>query len=173
MKASEFFDQIPAYLDGTLGEREKIDFEHVLQSNTALKRQVEEFQEMEAALRSDKLQQPSRNFTQRVMGNLENYPLQSRSSIFNGLLLLGGVIILVSLCILLSYTGFFDSAQSQIDLNNISMVNKYFKQSLPAIPFNGKLVVNIIIFLNLVLALIVFDRAVLKPIFLRRMQTGS
>jgi hypothetical protein len=171
MNASEFYNKIPAYLDGSLSEGDKIDFEITLQTNPALNTRFKEFQAVEILLKREKPQQPSRNFTQKVMQNLSNYPLENRSSILNGLLLIGGVIVLVSLGVLLSYSGVFDSAQTQIDLNNATLVSKYLKRSLPPIPFNGKLVVNIIIFLNLVLALIVLDRAILKPLFQRRMHT--
>jgi hypothetical protein len=156
-----------------LSESEKSDFEKMIQTNASLRIQMEEFRAFENILVAEKLQNPSRNFTQKVMQNLENYPLENRSSVFNGLLLIGGVILLMTLCILLSTSGFFDSATTQIDLNNVSLLSKYFKRSIPGIPFNGKLIVNIIIFLNLVLALIVFDRTILKPLFQRRMQAGS
>jgi hypothetical protein len=172
MKASEFSNKIPEYLDGTLSVEDKKDFEQLLESNPTLKSQFEEFRAMENMLKKDLLQEPSRNFTVKVMGNLANYPLENRASMFNAFLLVGGIIVLVSLCILLSYNGFFDSAQTQIDLNKISVVGKYMKRSLPSIPFNGKLVVHMIIFLNLVLVLIVLDRAIFKPLFQRRMQNG-
>jgi hypothetical protein len=172
MKASEFFDKIPGYLDGTVSTEDQNAFEQLLQNNPMLKNQVDEFMAMENILKHEPLQEPSRNFTLKVMDNLANYPLENRSSVFNALLLIGGVVVLVSLCALLSYNGFFDSTQTQIDLNKISIVGKYVKRSLPAIPFNGKLVVNLIIFFNLVLALIVFDRGILKPLFQRRMQGG-
>jgi hypothetical protein len=173
MKASEFFENIPAYLDGSLSGKIKKDFEEMLQQNPLLKSHIEEFQAMELMLRAEKIQHPSQNFTQRVMANLYRNPAPNRSSIFNGLLLIGGVLILVGLFTILSYAGLFDSAQTQIDLNHISVFHKYINRSLPAIPFNGRLVVNIIIFMNLVLALIVLDRGILKPLFQRRLEAGS
>jgi hypothetical protein len=48
------------------------------------------------------------------------------------------------------------------------VVNKYLDWELPEIPFNGKLIVNLIIIANIALAFIVLDRAVLKPWFERR-----
>jgi hypothetical protein len=173
MKTSEFFEKIPAYLDGSLSGKIQQDFEEMLQQNPSLKTQVEEFQAMEQMLSAEKIQHPSQNFTQRVMANLYRTPAQNRSSIVNGLFLIGGVLVLAGLFTILSYAGLFDSAETQIDLNHISILHKYVNKSLPAIPFNGKLIVNIIIFMNLLLALIVLDRAILKPFFQRRIEAGS
>jgi hypothetical protein len=63
--------------------------------------------------------------------------------------------------------GVFDGTSS-IDLNQTLLPNKYIQQSLPTISFNGKMVMNVIILLNLALAFLVLDRAVLKPWFERR-----
>jgi hypothetical protein len=61
----------------------------------------------------------------------------------------------------------FDTSGS-IDLNQTIVPNKFIQQPLPSIPFNGKLVMNVIIILNLALAFLVLDKAVLKPWFEKR-----
>jgi hypothetical protein len=78
--------------------------------------------------------------------------------------------IAVGVCALLLSLGFFDSDQTTIDLNTLALKNKYVPQTLPAISLSGKLLVNIVIFLNLILAFLVLDRAVLKPLFQKRMK---
>lgn len=174
MKASgKLENNILLYLDGTLSGKDLKDFEDQIQSDNDLKKTIENFRFMESAFKIEPLQQPSSNFTSRVMQNLENYPIQNTSSILNSLLLIGGIIVLVTLCTLLLTTGMFDSYKTIIDLNSVSLVDKYVHQSLPAIALNGKVIINIIIFLNLILALIVLDRAVLKPLFQKRIQTHS
>jgi hypothetical protein len=55
-----------------------------------------------------------------------------------------------------------------VDIGNSSIFERLSNRSFPAIPINGKLVVNIIILLNLGLAWLVLDRAVLRPLFRRR-----
>jgi hypothetical protein len=63
--------------------------------------------------------------------------------------------------------GVFDSTGA-IDLNDMGIQNKYIQESLPTIPVNGKLIMNVIIMLNIALAFLVLDRAILKPWFERR-----
>ena len=74
----------------------------------------------------------------------------------------------IFLSLLLS-AGVFDSTNT-LELMDIVIQNKYIdiNKSLPSIPFNEKMVVNIIILLNLALAFVVLDRTVLKPWFEKR-----
>jgi hypothetical protein len=102
------------------------------------------------------------------MSKLDQYPVQSKSfSSLNGILLLAGVLVAVGIGSLLLAGGVFDGS-SVIDLNQAIDTSKYIQKPLPSIPFNGKLVVNIIIMLNLALAFLMLDKAVLKPWFEKR-----
>jgi hypothetical protein len=174
MKASEALEQkILAYIDKTLNEKDRAEFEQMLLIDQQLKQRVEQLRDINAIFRNERLQEPSRNFTRNVMENLHHYPLRDTPVIFNSILLLSGVIALVGICIALLYFGFFDTSQTSINLNSVNLVNKYIHKTLPSIPLDGKVIVNAVIFLNLVLALIVFDRAILKPLFQRRVETGA
>ena len=172
MKAEEFEKQMLDYLDGAMTKTERHLFEDVLNNNPVLSKRFEDYRTLEHMLRNASVDHPSKNFTQRVMQNLENYPLQNRRPLTNGLLLMFGIILMAGLCVFLSYEGFFDATKTTIDLDEISIVKKYFNTSLPSIPFNGKLFINIVIFLNLILALMVFDRVILRALFQGRMRHG-
>lgn len=156
------------YLDGTLAGSEKESLENLIKNSAALKNRLDELRVLDAGLRSVKIEQPSKNFTQLVMNKLDQYPIQSKSfSSRNGIILLVGVLVAVGIGSLLVAGGSFDGTSS-IELNQNIIPNKYLQNPLPAIPFNGKLVVNIIILLNLALAFLVLDRAILKPWFEKR-----
>jgi anti-sigma factor RsiW len=156
------------YLDGTLKGTEKESLEQQIKSSAALQARLEELRTLDAGLRLTRLEQPSKNFTQLVMNRLDQYPVQAKSfSTRNGVLLLIGVLVAVGVGSLLVAGGVFDGTSS-IELNQTIVPNKYIQNPLPAIPFNGKLVVNIIIMLNLALAFMVLDKAVLKPWFEKR-----
>jgi hypothetical protein len=142
-----------------------------LTQNPALRARLELLQSLHADLQMGKMEQPSRNFTQQVMSRLDQYPLKSLS-IRNGILLLIGVLVAALLAAFLVSSGVFDHATTTIDLNQVSLPDQYLPQTLPSFRFDGKLIVNTIIVLNLVLAWLVLDRAVLKPYFKRRMMTG-
>lgn len=158
------------YLDCSLSTEEKTDIEKLLQENDALRARLEELRMIHFALRQTKLDQPSKNFTQLVMGKLDGYSERSSFPIRNGIWLLMGVLVSVVIVSLLVSSGVFDQTQTVVDLNKIDIPKQFVQQPLPSIPFNGKLLINIIIVLNLGLAWLVLDRAILKPYFQRRMQ---
>jgi hypothetical protein len=107
------------------------------------------------------------------MSKLDQYPLSAPGfSIRNSILLLAGILVAVGIASALVAAGVFDNVTPTLDLSGIALPTRYFQKSLPSIPFNGKIVMDIIIFLNLGLAWIVLDRAILRPLFQRRMQEG-
>lgn len=169
MKISQTQDnKLFEYMDGGLQGIEKENIEQLLGTSPALQARLEELRKLDADLRTIKLEQPSKNFTQRVMSKLDQYPVRSNLTFRNGIFLLAGVLVAVGVGSLLVAGGVFDGTNT-IDLNQtIGPVNKYIQRPLPTFNFNGKLMVNIIIILNLALAFLVLDRAILKPWFERR-----
>ncbi len=161
-------DKLFEYIDGGLKGVEKESIEQLLKNSPALKARLEELRQLDTDLRAVKIEQPAKNFTQRVMNKLDQYPMRSGNLTFrNGILLLTGVMIAVGIGSLLVAGGVFDGT-SIIDLNQTILQNKYIQKPLPAFNFNGKLIMNVIILLNLALAFLVLDRAILKPWFERR-----
>jgi anti-sigma factor RsiW len=170
MKISQAQDStLFEYIDGTLKGAEKERIEQLLRTSPELQMRLEELRKLDTDLRSIQLEQPSKNFTQLIMSKLDQYPVRSSKITFrNGILLLTGVLVAVGIGSLLVAGGVFDGT-STIDLNQtIIPVNKYIQDPLPTFNINGKLIVNIIILLNLALAFVVLDRAILKPWFERR-----
>ena len=163
-------DTLLNYLDGSLKSEEKADIEKLIRESDALRARLDELRIIHLALRQTKVDQPSRNFTQLVMGKLDGYVERSTFPIRNGIILLAGVLVAVGIVALLVSSGVFDQTQTIVDLNKIDLPKQYIQQPLPTIPFNGKLLINIIIALNLGLAWVVLDRLILKPYFQRRMQ---
>jgi hypothetical protein len=160
------------YLDGKLIGQGKVEFEKLLESNPALRARLEEYRQMESILREIRPEETAKNFTHVVMRKLDT-PSSSVLTIRNSIFLLAGIMVAVGICALLLSAGFFDHDNTTIDLNTVPVKNKYIQESIPVVSISGKLMVNIIIFLNLVLALLVLDRAILKPLFHKRMQLRS
>ena len=165
--SSQMDNKLLEYLDGTLSSSEKETLEQELGTSPALAKRLEELKQVTTTLKGIHIEQPSTNFTQRVMEQLNQYPVSRRLSIKNGIFLLAGILIAVGICAVLLSAGVFDTPGS-IDLSGLVQQNEFLQRSLPAIPINGKLVVNIIILLNLAIAFLVLDRAILKPWFERR-----
>jgi len=164
-------DIILQYIDGTLGDEEKKAFEYRLASDVKLKERFRELQAMDQMLMEKGIDFPSSNFTQKVMANLHQYPIQVGSVMNKTLLLLAGIIVLVGVGVAFVTTGLFDSTQTVIDVNAIEPINQYVDKPLPSIPFDGKQFLNAVIFINLIIALIVLDRTILKPLFQKRTQS--
>lgn len=170
MKVSRDQDSILfEYIDGELKGFEKESFERLLKASPELQARLHELRKLDSDLRSVQLEQPSKNFTQQIMSKLDQYPIRSSKITFrNGILLLAGVLVAVGIGSILLAAGVFDGT-STIDLNQtIVPVDKYIQNPLPTFNFSSKLIVNIIIILNLALAFMVLDRAILKPWFERR-----
>jgi hypothetical protein len=160
------------YLDGNLDRAELEKVEHSIRNNPDWQSRLEELRLVNSFLRETKIEQPSKNLTDAVMTHLHQYPAQKGFSIKNGILLLVVVLMAIGIATVLVSTGAFDNTSTSIDLNQMEVSKKFIKTPLPSFSFNGKLIVNIIIILNLALAWIVLDRTILKPFFQRRMQSG-
>lgn len=119
-------------------------------------------------LKSVQVEQPSFNFTHTVMSNLHRASavtlgLPSR----NKMLILAGILVTIGVAILLIAGGAFNDVNN-ITIDQTLIPNDQIRQYIPSIPFNGKLVMNIVILMNLALAFTILDRAVLKPWFDKR-----
>ncbi|MBL7858665.1 MAG: hypothetical protein JNM57_13335 [Cyclobacteriaceae bacterium] len=165
-------DQLLDYLDGALSEQEKEKIEFMIRNDQALANRLEELRSIDRSMQQLTLEHPSKNFTQVVMHKLDQYPLRSGLTTRNGIILLAGVLVTTIIATLLISAGVFDGKSTTIDLNQIELTGKYISRPLPSIPFNGKMILNVIIMLNLALGFLVLDRAILKPYFQRRMQAG-
>ncbi|QOI97577.1 MAG: hypothetical protein HRU69_08780 [Flammeovirgaceae bacterium] len=159
-------DQLLNYLDGTLKPEEQTLLKQTLMSNQRANERLEELRLIHTYLKSVRVEETSKNFTEGVINRL-NQPQLSGYLTRNGILLLAGALVTIGLASLLLSSGMFDSVTS-INLNQLGITNTYFERNLPTIPFNGRLIVNMVILANIALAFIVLDRTVLKPWFERR-----
>jgi hypothetical protein len=155
------------YLDGKLNDAETTELLTLAEKNPALKSRLQELRGLSTYLSESGVGQPSKNFTQKVMSKLDQFPRPAGVSIWKSMVLLMGIFITIGIASLLVSAGTFDGT-AQFDLNSIIFQNDYIKQSLPSIRFNGKIVVNAIIVLNMVIAFFVLDRTVFRPWFQRR-----
>ncbi|HEY5916840.1 MAG TPA: hypothetical protein VIU13_05540 [Chryseolinea sp.] len=161
------------YIDGTLSLSEKQIIEKDLEQNELLRKRLDQLRSTHLLLRTNRLDQPSKNFTQLLMSRLNHEPLRGTSfPVRNSILLLAGVLLVAIIASVLVPAGVFDSISTTIDLNQVELPKKYLERTLPSISIDGKLMVNLIILINLVLGWLVLDRAILKPIFQRRAQAG-
>lgn len=166
-------EELLRYLDGELDPAQKINLEAEIQNSTLLRKRLEELQSVRSFLmRKVILETPSKNFTQKVMEGLEAQPVRSLFSPRKGLLLLIGVIIASAISLMLLTNGVFDQTSTSLIVDAAPIKNKWIQDPSFSIPFNGKILVNGILFLNLGLALILLDRTILRPLFQKRTSVG-
>ncbi len=172
-KVTQQWDQmLLEFLDGKLNSAQHERLEEALRQDATLRTRLNELRQMHNILQATSLEVPSKNFTVSVMGKLDQAPVQRGLSIRNGLMLLAGIVTVLSIAVVLLATGVFDQTTT-VNLNDVSVAQRYIKQSLPTFSIDGKLLVNTIILLNIIIAFLVLDRAVLKPFFQRRMEGRS
>ncbi len=166
-------EELLRYLDGELDVAQKINLETEIKSSTILKTRLDELQSVRSFLmRKSTLETPSKNFTLKVMEGLDVQPVRSLFSPRKGLLLLIGVIIASAISLMLLTNGVFDQTTTSLIVDTAPIKNKWIQDTTFSIPFNGKILVNGIIFLNLGLALILLDRTILRPLFQKRTSMG-
>lgn len=159
------------YLDGTLAAAEKTKLEDELRVNASLRSRLDELRAVHTIFQQASLAEPSRDFTAHLMQKLDTAPLPtpSRWSIRNAIFLLIGVLTAIGAASLLIASGVFNGSTS-ISLNDSSLPQKIIQQEIPVLTLSGKLIINIIIMLNIVVGWVLLDRAILRPYFQRRMQ---
>ncbi len=165
-------DQLLRYLDGELSanEREALEKEFIVSSS--LSTRLEELRGVQELLQKKaRFETPSKNFTQKVMSGLDTQHAKSTFSYRQGLLLLIGSIIASGIALALLSAGVFDAPTTPLIVDSPLKINWLSLPSI-SIPFNGKVLVNGIIFFNLALAFILLDRTILRPLFQRRTAMG-
>jgi anti-sigma factor RsiW len=166
-------EELLRYLDGDLDAISKANLEAEMLRSTQLKTRLDELQAVRSFLqRKTTLETPSKNFTQKVMEGLEAQPAMSLFSPKKGLLLLVGIIIASGMALVLLTNGVFDQTTTSLLVDTAPLKNKWIQDTTFSIPFNGKIVVNGIVFLSLGLALVLLDRTILRPLFHKRASYG-
>ena len=164
-------DMLLDFLDGKLNVEQQEAVTEALRHDPTLRERLDQLTVVHEALRFSQPDQPSKNFTVSVMSKLDTYQAPHGLSIKNGLFLLAGIVVVLTIAVILLSAGVFDQTTT-VDLNNVSLAQRFLKQSLPSISIDGKTLVNSIILLNIVIAFLVLDRAVLKPFFQRRLENS-
>jgi len=153
------------YLDGVLNEKQSRELEDRIGMSPELKRRLEEFRVLHLSLKGKAvLETPSPFFTQRVMKNLRSLSPATFST-RNGILLLSGILVAIGIALLLLNSGVFDSAKGTVSLESLPIKKEWIKNLLPTIPYNGKMLVNIIIIIATGLSFVLLDRTILRPWF--------
>lgn len=159
------------YLDSELNKEDRLQIEAELEASELLRSRLDELKAVNLfLLQKASLESPSKNFTQKVMSGLDA-KLTTSFSPRQGVLLLLGTIVASGIALALLSAGVFDAPTVPLVLDS-PLKNNWFNIPSISIPFNGKILINGILILNLGLALVLLDRTILKPIFQKRVSAG-
>lgn len=163
-------ERLLRYLDGELDKEASQQLEVELQTSEVLQNRLNDLRVVRTfLLQKGTLESPSKNFTQKVMSGLDK-KLANSFSPRQGLLLLVGTIVASGIALALLSAGVFDAPTVPLVVD-APLKNNWLNIPSISIPFNGKILVNGILILNLGLALILLDRTILKPIFQKRISS--
>ena len=161
-------DQLLNFLDGSANEAERDTIKNLISSNVELKNRIEELQTVHNFLqRKNKIENPSKKFTEKVMASLHARPSFTFLSPRNGFLLLVGLMVASGLAVMMISAGSFDQWHAFFNLDQTPLKNNWVK--LPtSIPIDIKQAVKIIVMINIIIGFILLDRTILRPIFQKR-----
>lgn len=166
-------NQLLEYLDAMGTETERKNLSEAIIKNPLTQKRLKELEAVHYFLQNQKgMQQPSKNFTDKVMEHLHTKPLFTFFSPKNGLILLTGLIVASGLALTFLSAGSFDQLHTIFNINTLPLKTDIIK--IPkTIPFDVKTFVKIFVMLNLAIAFILLDRTILRPIFQKRSERLS
>lgn len=166
-------DELLSFLDGTGSEDGRKSFEKKISGNQIAQTRLKELEAVHFFLRSQKgIEQPSKNFTEKVMAKLHTKPSFTFFSPKNGLILLAGLLVASGLALMLVSSGAFDQLHTAFNFKSLPVSTDVIKVP-KSIPFDVKVFVKVFVLINLVIGFILLDRTILRPIFQKRSERLS
>jgi hypothetical protein len=171
MKFNE--ETILAYIDGQLSEAEEEKFLIAMNEDKEIKGLFEHYKGIHDSLEESKLSSPSAGFADRVMETV--YQLHTtRTKFFNR----SRLFVISLITIILITSAYYLSIQFYPTLgdtvaNTVSMREYTFNLNAVKSFLNSDVIFKMVFYVNGVIGLFLFDRAVLKPFFARRRERYS
>lgn len=162
-------DELISYLDETLPVHDRERIEEKIKNDFAVQQRIKELETIHTILSDQKgIEHPSANFTEKVMTNLHTGRASGYFSPTQGMLLLLGLLVAsgLSLALLSSSTG--GQLPGLIPQEITSFLKN--KMHLPTTSLDMKQIINGVTAVNLILAFILLDRTVLRPLFQKRLE---
>jgi len=166
-------DELLNFLDGEGSETERRKLEKTISEDQVAQKRLKELEAVHFFLRSQKgIEQPSKNFTEKVMAGLHAKPSFTFFSPKNGLILLTGLLVASGLALTLASSGTFDQLHTVFDFKSLPVDTNLVKNPR-SVPFDINLFVKIFVLINLVIGFLLLDRTILRPIFQKRSERLS
>src|SRR5690348_13362040 len=116
------------FLDGEGNETKRRKLEKAISENHVVQKRLKELEAVHFFLRSQKgMEQPSKNFTEKVMEGLHAKPSLTFFSPKNGLMLLAGMLVASGLALMLASSGAFDQLHTVFDFKSLPVSTQVIK----------------------------------------------
>ena len=172
---SEFTDQnIFDYLDGTCSKSERMLFEAELPQNPVLQQRYEELKALNSSLEAMSLESSPEHLTDQVMEEVRALPSEyaGSSSLFSGtrFFIVSGILTAIVALISMFNAGYLEMGTLETTAENYRLVEELsFLKGL----LTKKMLTNAVLLIYGVLGLALLDRAVLNPLFRRKIKRLS
>jgi glucan phosphoethanolaminetransferase (alkaline phosphatase superfamily) len=171
MKFTE--DIMLSYLDGELTDEEVLQFKNELKKNKVFADRFSKFETIHNSLLDNPLASPTDYFVDRVMESIAVFRAKEMKFFNRSRLFVLGVIIMIVATSLYYfavqfYPSFGGAISDQITLKSFTLNLQPAQEFL-----SSTLIYKIVLYVNGLICLLLLDRAVLKPYFMRRKQRYS
>ena len=174
MKKEESDNLMHQYFDGKILESNKEKLLEELKKNPQLKEEFILMSDLHKLMKELDVEEVSEGFTYKVMNNLDHKYSKSVFQKINrqGLLLLSGVVLVILVMgFFIKFEGSSLNYFSNLFSGDFQVMDKNINLSPLANLLDGSIIIKGILFLGLFIALMVFERTVLKNIFQKRNPT--
>ena len=166
-------EQLLDYLDGNLNDSESALIDKAVQEDIQLQTRLEQLKFVDSSLASMPAEHPSSNFVSQVMNSVFRGSEEPESFFNRSRYFVLGLIGLALIGTLYFFAIKFYPDLSGIVADEVTIQDKTVDLSPANQILNTDLIFKLVFYVNGIVGLLLFERAILKPYFMRRKQRFS
>ena len=166
-------DTILEYIDGKLSAEERREIENLMDTDPDIKNRFEALSSIDSTLQHDNLRSPSSNFVSQVMQSILSPDVEQEHFFNKTRYFVLGLIVLAFLSTVYFFAIKFFPSLSGLVAEEVTISNQTVDLKPAAQLLNTDLIFKLVFYVNGIVCLLLFERAILKPLFMRRRQRFS
>ena len=166
-------DKILEYIDGNLSSQERNEIQHLIDTDPEFRKRHEAFKSLDTTMQSNKFYSPSSNFVNEVMKSILR-PTMEQGKFFNKTryFVLGLIVIAFFSTIYFLTINYYPSLSGLL-VDQVTISNQTVNLKPASNFLSNEIIFKIVLYVNGIVALFLFERAFLRPLFSRRKQRFS
>jgi hypothetical protein len=166
-------DTLLEYLDGKFSNAERLSIKTLIETDPDLKKRYETLRSINTTLKLDNVRSPSGIFVRQVMRSILRPDVQQERFFNNTRYFVLGLIILAFLSTIYFLAIKFYPSLSGLIANKVTVSNKTIYLEPAVQLLSTDLIFKLVFYVNGIVGLLLFEKAILSPFFLRRRQQLS